>query len=1026
MLRDTVAWIRRATLILIAPLLGLLAPGTAAAVESCTYNSTTDVVSIATDDQDVLSRAAPGNEILFNNATCLDGAIIATLLNTDLISIASNAPGDQNFSINHSIGPFGPGDTAETGTSEVEIEIDLGTHNGGDILDITGSPNNDTYRLGADGINLNVEGTADDLDITGPGGAALTNYVERFRVIPGASNDVVTGAPGNQSPLPGQLTVFDGDGQNDQLTGGTDDFDTLDYGGATTGLDIDLGVTTPQDTGAGTDQLAGFERLLGSDHDDTLAAAPAGSTIFGSDGTDRILAGPGPDDLIGGDNPGLGDILDYSRAPAAVQLALDVDTPQPTLGAGTDSVDGFENLTGSPFADFLQGDTEANVITGGLGADTIAAGDGDDELLIRDAIGDIVACGAGSDSVTADATGVDTFSNADCELISFAPSPPQAPPATTPVTTPAKKKCKSKKGKKRAGVTAKRKKCKRAKEAVGPLGVFELGVALGQRRRGRRRRRSSASAPLVDEPALPPFGRLRRGGLAGPRPRPSPAPFLPPCPDPLRLRRRRREPDLGKFRSSSRATPEGLRAARMRAPRSTSSPSGVWATAAASTRRLQPAVLVARRVHQAAGVAPVGASRGVDQQAQQALGLGPALHRVLLVQVARVAGQSPDPGLSLVAAADAALGQSLQQHAGARAAVVARPGADRFDRVVEGLGVTELGDLGQRLDPQLRVAVALHAGQEEAAAQLLGRVVLQHRLGAAPARGVDAGAGERGPDVLLGVVEVLDRDPPQLALQHLETLLLDVGNRDDALLDANPAAASAAHGTDHDRAASVDVAVEQAVQGDDRLVVGRGRVDEVDDQARLLAGVAAGDAAHALLVDAARGGRGQVHADRRARRVPALGEQHRVAEHVDLAALEPGQDLGQLALRGLARDGLGVDARVLECLGDVVRVLDAGRVDEAGDLAEARLVEVGDRDVERGLVKQLGQLLLVEVLVDLALAQRHLGDRAHARGPAGCGCSAAARSRRGARPGPGRSARSESGRGRRRGGRSARRSRSCR
>jgi hypothetical protein len=34
------------------------------------------------------------------------------------------------------------------------------------------------------------------------------------------------------------------------------------------------------------------------------------------------------------------------------------------------------------------------------------------------------------------------------------------------------------------------------------------------------------------------------------------------------------------------------------------------------------------------------------------------------------------------------------------------------------------------------------------------------------------------------------------------------------------------------------------------------------------------------------------------------------------------------------------------------------------------------------LVEELGQLLLVEVLVDLALAQRHLGDRAHP-GPGG-------------------------------------------
>ena len=94
--------------------------------------------------------------------------------------------------------------------------------------------------------------------------------------------------------------------------------------------------------------------------------------------------------------------------------------------------------------------------------------------------------------------------------------------------------------------------------------------------------------------------------------------------------------------------------------------------------------------------------------------------------------------------------------------------------------------------------------------------------------GVDAGAGERRPDVLLGVVEVLDRDPPQLALEHLQAPVGVVGDRDDPLLDPDPAAAAAADRADDDRAAAVDVAVEQAVQGDDRLVVGGRGVDEVD------------------------------------------------------------------------------------------------------------------------------------------------------------------------------------------------------
>ncbi len=53
-------------------------------------------------------------------------------------------------------------------------------------------------------------------------------------------------------------------------------------------------------------------------------------------------------------------------------------------------------------------------------------------------------------------------------------------------------------------------------------------------------------------------------------------------------------------------------------------------------------------------------------------------------------------------------------------------------------------------------------------------------------------------------------------------------------------------------------------QGDDRVVVPRGRVDEVDDEPRLLARMTAGHAAHPLLVDPLRGSRRQVHAHGRA------------------------------------------------------------------------------------------------------------------------------------------------------------------
>ncbi len=59
-------------------------------------------------------------------------------------------------------------------------------------------------------------------------------------------------------------------------------------------------------------------------------------------------------------------------------------------------------------------------------------------------------------------------------------------------------------------------------------------------------------------------------------------------------------------------------------------------------------------------------------------------------------------------------------------------------------------------------------------------------------------------------------------------------------------------------------------------------------------------------------------------------------------------------------------------------MLDTGGVDDAGHPVEARLVEARDRHVERRLVEQLGQHLLVELHVDLALAERHVRDRADA------------------------------------------------
>ena len=104
-------------------------------------------------------------------------------------------------------------------------------------------------------------------------------------------------------------------------------------------------------------------------------------------------------------------------------------------------------------------------------------------------------------------------------------------------------------------------------------------------------------------------------------------------------------------------------------------------------RGREPAVLLARGVDQPARVARVRSAGGVHEQAQQALGLRPALHGVLLVQLARVLGQAPDPRARLVAAADALLDERAQHDLRRLAALVARPRADHVDRGVERVGI---------------------------------------------------------------------------------------------------------------------------------------------------------------------------------------------------------------------------------------------------------------------------------------------------------------------------------------------------
>src|SRR5258707_1174018 len=99
---------------------------------------------------------------------------------------------------------------------------------------------------------------------------------------------------------------------------------------------------------------------------DTFNGLGGDDVFSGGLGNDIMNGGEGNETLNG--NTGT-DTASYDSAGAAVTVSLAIAGVQVTGGAGTDTLIGIENLTGSDFGDTLTGNTAANVLDGGDGND---------------------------------------------------------------------------------------------------------------------------------------------------------------------------------------------------------------------------------------------------------------------------------------------------------------------------------------------------------------------------------------------------------------------------------------------------------------------------------------------------------------------------------------------------------------------------------------------------------------------------------------------------------------------------------
>ncbi|VVQ25512.1 hypothetical protein PS925_05814 [Pseudomonas fluorescens] len=139
---------------------------------------------------------------------------------------------------------------------------------------------------------------------------------------------------------------------------------------------------------------SGDNIINAGDGNDVLTAGSGNNELHGGAGNDLLYSGPGNDLLDGGTGS---DTASYAHATAGVTVNLGLLGAQNTLGAGTDTLTGIENLVGSNFNDTLTGDNNNNVINGGLGNDILNGGGGDD-LLIGGMGNNTMTGGSGADT----------------------------------------------------------------------------------------------------------------------------------------------------------------------------------------------------------------------------------------------------------------------------------------------------------------------------------------------------------------------------------------------------------------------------------------------------------------------------------------------------------------------------------------------------------------------------------------------------------------------------------------------------
>ena len=126
----------------------------------------------------------------------------------------------------------------------------------------------------------------------------------------GSGDDTLNGGAGNDSLVGGEgadTYIFDeeADGSDTIVENPENSGDTLDFSGATDGVEVDISDTSPQTVIPGKldvtiSDATGIENIFGSPFDDELTGNDSDNEIHGSGGADSLLGGGGDDLLLAG------------------------------------------------------------------------------------------------------------------------------------------------------------------------------------------------------------------------------------------------------------------------------------------------------------------------------------------------------------------------------------------------------------------------------------------------------------------------------------------------------------------------------------------------------------------------------------------------------------------------------------------------------------------------------------------------------------------------------------------------------